>query len=164
MKFDFYYWCYGKGEGEQIFVKSFLQKDSDWMPHTGQKCLNANFFYYATQLPRRGGGAFFIWSDFCLFLFLQVYFFNCLQSTVIKCLLNFIYWTPQLPRLGGAIITYFYWSCVYKYITSNAWVSALSKKACWFLLGYFLNSEYIYFFLWRSTLTNYCKHFPQKHL
>ncbi len=34
---------------------------------------------------------------------------------------------------GGAIITYFYWSCVYKYITGNAWVSALPKKACWFL-------------------------------
>ncbi len=34
------------------------------------------------------------------------YFFNCLQSTLIKCLLNFIYWTPQLPAKGGeAIIT-----------------------------------------------------------
>ncbi len=35
------------------------------------------------------------------FLFLQLYFFNCLQSTLIKCLLNFYYWTPQLPVGGG---------------------------------------------------------------
>ncbi len=27
---------------------------------------------------------------------------------------------------------YIYWSCV-KYITGNAWVSAIPKKACWFL-------------------------------
>ncbi len=28
----------------------------------------------------------------------------CLQSTVIKCLLNFIYWVPQLPGGGREII------------------------------------------------------------
>ncbi len=33
------------------------------MPHTGLKCLNANFIYYATHLPGRGG-AFIIYSDF----------------------------------------------------------------------------------------------------
>ncbi len=49
----FYCWCYGGGE-EQIFVKRFLQKDSDWMPHTGLKCLNANFIYYVTHLLGRG--------------------------------------------------------------------------------------------------------------
>ncbi len=31
-----------------------------------------------------------------------LFIFYCLQSTVIKCLLNFIYWTPQLPA-GGDI-------------------------------------------------------------
>ncbi len=49
------------------------------MPHTSLKCLNANFIYYGTHLLEREGGAFFIYSEFVLFLFLQLYFFNCLQ-------------------------------------------------------------------------------------
>ncbi len=36
------------------------------MPRTCLKCLNANFIYYATYLSG-GGGAFFTYSDFCLF-------------------------------------------------------------------------------------------------
>ncbi len=48
--------------GEQIFVKCFLQKGSDWMPHTGLKCLNANFIYYATHRP--GGHFLFIQNLF----------------------------------------------------------------------------------------------------
>ncbi len=45
--------------GGQIFVKGFLQIDSDWIPHTSLKCLNADFIYYAIHLLGRGGGAFF---------------------------------------------------------------------------------------------------------
>ncbi len=47
------------------------------------------------------------------------------QKTVIEWI---FYWTPQLQ--GGGDNYYFYWSFVYKYITGNAWVSALQKGAC----------------------------------
>ncbi len=103
----FYYWCYG-GRGEQIFVKCFLQKDSDWMPHTGLKCLNAALILFIMPLICQGeagggGGVIFYLFRIFWFFFLQLYFFNCLQSTVIKCLLNFIYWTPQLPAGGHQV-------------------------------------------------------------
>ncbi len=49
------------------------------MSHTDLKCLNANFIYYATHLPRRGGGGHFLFilNFFCFcffsFIFLIVY-------------------------------------------------------------------------------------------
>ncbi len=70
-----------EGEGNK-YLSTVFYKKTDSMPHTGLKCLN-------------GGGGHFLFIQ--NFLFLQLYFFNCLQCTVIKCLLNFIYWTPQLP-------------------------------------------------------------------
>ncbi len=46
------------------------------MPHTGLKCLNANFIYYATHLPGRGGGGFIIYSK----LFLDDLYLQIIQS------------------------------------------------------------------------------------
>ncbi len=51
-----------------------------------------------------GMGGVHMSEMFFFFIFLQLYFFNCLQSKVIKCLLNFYYWTPQLPVGGGGAI------------------------------------------------------------
>ncbi len=76
----FFIFAVMEGGGEQIFVKCFLQKDSDWMPHTGLKCLNANFIYYATHLPGRGGGGHFLFiqivnqRNFCFCFFSFIFF------------------------------------------------------------------------------------------
>ncbi len=49
------------------------------MPHTGLKCLNANFIYYASHLPWGGGG-----EGFFLFIqngfYLKIYTYNLLQA------------------------------------------------------------------------------------
>ncbi len=47
------------------------------MPHTGLKCLNANFIYYATHLPgREGGGHLLFIQNF----FGMIYTYKLLQS------------------------------------------------------------------------------------
>ncbi len=53
--------------------------------------------------------------------------FSVCQQSSVWMHIKFIGPLNCLGGVGGAIITYFYWSCVYKYITGNAWVSALKK-------------------------------------
>ncbi len=70
----------------------------------------------------------------------------CQQSTVTECIFNWLDPSTAWWRGVGGIITYFYWSCVYKYITGNVWVSALQQRHADFYfkpsgLFLFLNHE-----------------------
>ncbi len=61
--------------GRNKYLSKVFYKKTDWMPHTGLKCLNANFIYYATHLPGRGGREHF--------LFIQNFIFDDLHLQII---------------------------------------------------------------------------------
>ncbi len=60
-------------EGGANICQEFSTK-GHWMPHTGLKCLNANFIYYATHLPGRGeGGIYYLFRIVLDDLHLQIF-------------------------------------------------------------------------------------------
>ncbi len=66
----------GRGGGGNRYLSNvFYKKTVIEIPHTGLKCLIANFIYYATHLPG-GGGIFDLFINF----FMMIYTFKLLQS------------------------------------------------------------------------------------
>ncbi len=64
--------------GENKYLSKDIYKKTDWMPHTGLKCWNANFIHYANHLPGRlgGGGSFF----YLIIFFFTIYTYKLLQA------------------------------------------------------------------------------------